>query len=152
MLAPVTARGADRPSGRMEVAAPHEITHIARCRGQEREHRMSDDEKAQEAHNIAQGHPHDDDLHWSIVKKVETEDEATLMVGYLRANDIPAQVESLRFNEMPVNLGDMAEVRVRVPEERAEAASRLLAERETADLSAEADAAERAVRTGEDPV
>lgn len=109
---------------------------------------MSDDAKQKDAksrdeHNVSHGHPHDDDLHWSIVKSVETEDEATLIEGYLRSNDIPAKVESLRFNEMPVNLGDMAEVRIRVPEEHAEAATRLLEERETDSLADEAEAAER---------
>jgi|GEM_PF-6409795 len=109
---------------------------------------MSDDTKQQDAkateeHNVSHGHPHDDELHWSIIKSVETEDEATLIEGYLHANDIPAKVESLRFNEMPVNVGDMAEVRIRVPEEHAEAARQLLEDRETDSLADEAEAAER---------
>jgi hypothetical protein len=86
----------------------------------------------------------DDTLHWEVVREVGTEEEATLIVGFLRANDVPAQMESVRFNEGPVNFGDMAEVRVRVPEEHHRQALALLADTEVDDLPAEAEAAERA--------
>ena len=87
---------------------------------------------------------HDDDLQWETVRSVGTEEEATLIVGYLRANDIPAQMESVRFNQEPVNFGDMSDVRVRVPDEFKQQALELLSDRETQDLGAEAEAAERA--------
>lgn len=86
----------------------------------------------------------DDTLHWEIVREVGTEEEATIIVGYLRANNVPAEVESVRFNQEPVNFGDMSEVRVRVPEEHRQAALALLSDREVADLAGEAEAAERA--------
>lgn len=86
----------------------------------------------------------DDTLHWEIVREVGTEEEATIIVGYLRANDVPAEVESVRFNQEPVNIGDMSEVRVRVPDEHRARALELLSDREVHGLSAEAEAAEAA--------
>jgi hypothetical protein len=86
----------------------------------------------------------DDTLHWEIVREVGTEEEATIIVGYLRANDVPAEVESVRFNQEPVNFGDMSEVRVRVPDEHRARALELLSDREVDDLGAAADAAEAA--------
>jgi hypothetical protein len=84
------------------------------------------------------------DESWEVVSTVGTDEEANILAGYLRANELPAQVESLRFHQEPVNFGGMGEVRVRVPMEHREQALRLLSEREVADLSAEADVAERA--------
>lgn len=87
---------------------------------------------------------------WEVVRTVGTEEEARLIVGYLEANDLPAQMESVRFNQEPVNFGDMSQVRVRVPMEHRAEALKLLSDRETTDLSAEADIAERATE-GTDP-
>lgn len=87
---------------------------------------------------------------WEVVRTLGTEEEARIIVGYLEANDVPAQMESVRFNQEPVNFGDMSEVRVRVPGEHRAAADELLAARETADLAAEAEIAERATE-GIDP-
>lgn len=81
---------------------------------------------------------------WESVRTVGTEHEAQIIVGYLRANDIPAQMESVRFNQEPVNFGDMSEVHVRVPMESRQEALELLSDREVDDLGDEADAAERA--------
>jgi len=63
---------------------------------------------------------------WEVVRTVESEEEATIVVGFLQSSGIPAQVESLHFTEMPVNLGEMGEVRVRVPADRAGEAVALL--------------------------
>ena len=41
-------------------------------------------------------------------------------------NGIPAEVESLHTDELPVNVGGLGEVRVRVPRERLEEALRVL--------------------------
>jgi len=84
------------------------------------------------------------DESWEVVSTVGTDEEANILAGYLRANEVPAQVESLRFHQEPVNFGGLGEVRVRVPMEHREQALRLLSEREVVDLSAEADVAERA--------
>jgi len=75
---------------------------------------------------------------------VGTEEEAAVLAGYLRANQIPAQVESLRFHQEPVNFAALGEVRVRVPRDERQKALRLLSDREVDDLGAEADEAERA--------
>lgn len=91
----------------------------------------------------------DDDLKWETVRNVGTEEEATIIVGYLRANDIPAQMESVRFNQEPVNFGDMSDVRVRVPDEYRQEALKLLSDREVDDLAAEAEAAQRATEGAE---
>lgn len=84
------------------------------------------------------------DESWEIVSTVGTDEEANILAGYLRANEVPAQVESLRFHQEPVNFGSLGEVRVRVPMEYREQALRLLSDREVADLSTEAEVAERA--------
>jgi hypothetical protein len=76
--------------------------------------------------------PETDDQQWVIVRTVGTEEEAAVIEGYLRALDIPAQVESLLFHQEPVTFGRLGEVRVRVPADRADEAERLLAEREAA--------------------
>lgn len=69
---------------------------------------------------------------WVIVCTVGTDEEAAVIEGYLRALDVPAQVESLLFHQVPETFGPLGEVRVRVPADRAEEAERLLAEREAA--------------------
>ncbi|MBV8202567.1 MAG: hypothetical protein JOZ15_18275 [Acidobacteria bacterium] len=67
-----------------------------------------------------------DEREWRIAKIVETNEEATLVAGFLNSNDIPAEVESLHVEELPVNLGGLGEVRVRVPADRLDEARALL--------------------------
>ena len=67
---------------------------------------------------------------WEIVKIVGTEEEATVVVGFLNNCDIPAEIESLHSSEFPAEVGDLADVRIRVPGERADEARALLNERE----------------------
>ncbi|HEX2163682.1 MAG TPA: hypothetical protein VHM02_07010 [Thermoanaerobaculia bacterium] len=81
---------------------------------------------------------------WEVVATVGTDEEANLLAGYLRTSDVPAEVESLRFHQEPVNFGSLGEVRVRVPMEHRAAALELLSARQTEGLAAEAEAAERA--------
>src|SRR5258708_7521746 len=60
----------------------------------------------------------DDDLdarEWGTALVVESNEEATVAAGFLKSNGIPAAVESLHVEELPVNLGGLGEVRVRVP-------------------------------------
>lgn len=83
------------------------------------------------------------DESWEVVATVGTDEEANILAGYLRAHEVSAQVESLRFHQEPVNFGSLGEVRVRVPMEQRQEALRLLSEREVVDLGREADAAER---------
>lgn len=67
---------------------------------------------------------------WEIVETVGTEEEASLIAGYLEAEGIPATVESLLFHQEPVNFGTLGEVRVVVRKEDLERAQALLDERE----------------------
>jgi hypothetical protein len=81
------------------------------------------------------------DREWVIARVVESNEEAILVAGYLDSNGIPAKVESLHVDELPVNLGALGEVRVRVPAGRLEEAQALLAAR---DREAPADPEEQA--------
>lgn len=87
---------------------------------------------------------------WEIVRTVGTDAEAQLIEGFLHANGLPAEVESVRFSQEPVNFGDMSKVHVRVPVEHRQEALRLLSDLERDDLSDEAEAAELATE-GTDP-
>lgn len=66
---------------------------------------------------------------WVEIASVGTEDEARILEGYLEAEGIPAQVESLKFSMEPVNLGTMSEIRIYVSAENEERAMRLVEER-----------------------
>jgi hypothetical protein len=72
---------------------------------------------------------------WGIAKVVESNEEAILVAGFLQSNGIPAQVESLHVEELPVNVGALGEVRVRVPKGRLDEALALLEAREAGALA-----------------
>ncbi|HKI04089.1 MAG TPA: DUF2007 domain-containing protein [Thermoanaerobaculia bacterium] len=78
---------------------------------------------------------------WEIVKIVSTEEEATIVVGFLQSSGIEAQVESLHASEFPTDLGDLALVRIRVPADQAEDAKALLNQREDVATGDEGDMA-----------
>ena len=67
---------------------------------------------------------------WVEIASVGSEDEARLLQGFLEAEGIPTQVESVKFNMEPINFGTMGEVRIYVDAEREEEAMGLLRERE----------------------
>jgi hypothetical protein len=67
---------------------------------------------------------------WEIIKVVGTEEEAAIVVGFLQSNGIEAVEESLHASEFPADIGDLANVNIRVPAERAEEAKALLNQRE----------------------
>ncbi len=67
---------------------------------------------------------------WEIVKIVGTEEEATVVVGFLQSSGIESVVESLHASEFPTEVGDLANVNIRVPADRAEEAKALLNQRE----------------------
>ena len=52
---------------------------------------------------------------WTSVTTVGTEEEAALIAGFLDSEGITAVVESRRFNQEPVNFGNLAQVEVMVP-------------------------------------
>ncbi|HUO85407.1 MAG TPA: hypothetical protein VM534_09865 [Thermoanaerobaculia bacterium] len=67
---------------------------------------------------------------WVEIENVGTEDEANLLKGFLEAEGIPAQIESLKFHMEPVNFGGLGEIRVYVNSERQQEAVELLRRRE----------------------
>jgi hypothetical protein len=67
---------------------------------------------------------------WVIVKVVGSEEEASVVLGFLENCGIDAEVESLYSSEFPAEVGDLSEVRIRVPADRADEASALLNSRE----------------------
>lgn len=70
---------------------------------------------------------------WEIVRVVRNEEEAVLAAGYLRSNDIPAEVEPHAATELPVPVAeDFGDYRVVVPADRLSEALTLLEEREAA--------------------
>ncbi len=73
---------------------------------------------------------------WGTAKVVETNEEAVLIAGFLQSNGIPAEVESLHASELPVDVGALGEVRVRVPREHLDEALAVLALQEDAVLPA----------------
>jgi hypothetical protein len=63
------------------------------------------------------------------IASVGSDDEARLLAGFLEAEGIPSEVESLRFNMEPVNVGTMSEIRVYVGAEDEHRALELLESR-----------------------
>jgi Putative prokaryotic signal transducing protein len=67
-----------------------------------------------------------DEREWGTALVVESNEEAIVVAGFLHSNGIPAEVESLHSEELPVNVGGLGEVRVRVPQDHLQEALRLL--------------------------
>jgi len=78
---------------------------------------------------------------WVIVKVVGSEEEAAVVLGFLENCEIPAEVESLHASEFPTEVGELSDVRIRVPADRAEEAMELLNEREDVATGEEGDMA-----------
>ena len=78
---------------------------------------------------------------WEVVKIVGTEEEASIVVGFLQSSGIEAEAESLAASEFPTDFGDLAQVRIRVPSGQAQEAASLLNEREDLATGDEGDMA-----------
>ncbi|MCL4838131.1 MAG: DUF2007 domain-containing protein [Thermoanaerobaculia bacterium] len=78
---------------------------------------------------------------WQTVEVLGSEEEATLVAGFLENQGIPTRIESLRFTQAPVDFGGLSEIRVNVPADRLAEAEALLASREDAEPAPEDDAA-----------
>lgn len=78
---------------------------------------------------------------WEVVKIVGTEEEASIVVGFLQSSGIEAEAESLAASEFPTDFGDLAQVRIRVPSNQAQEAASLLNEREDLATGDEGDMA-----------
>lgn len=68
---------------------------------------------------------------WKVVETVGTEEEATLVAGFLEAEGIPSRIESLLFHQEPTNFGALSEVRIHVPESELDRARAILEARES---------------------
>jgi hypothetical protein len=67
---------------------------------------------------------------WVEIFSTGTEDEASLIQGFLDAEGIPAQIENVKFRQEPVNFGTMGEIRIYVAAEDEQRAMDLLRQRE----------------------
>lgn len=85
---------------------------------------------------------------WVEIATVGSEEQARMVQGFLEAEGIPSQYESLEVNMLPVNIGAMGEIRVFVDAKREADAIRLLAER---DEDFEAAPSDESVMTEEGP-
>jgi Putative prokaryotic signal transducing protein len=96
-----------------------------------------------------------DERDWQIARILESSEEAVLVAGFLNSSGIPAEVESLHVEELPVNLGGLGEVRVLVPADRLDEARALLDASEAAgyagDDGDDGDGGDGAEPDNEDP-
>ncbi len=61
--------------------------------------------------NTIQG---EDGTTWVEIASTGAEDEAQLLRGFLEAEGIPAQIESVKFTMEPINFGTMGDIRIYV--------------------------------------
>ncbi|HEX2832716.1 MAG TPA: DUF2007 domain-containing protein [Thermoanaerobaculia bacterium] len=66
---------------------------------------------------------------WVEIASTGTEDEATLLHGFLEAEGITAQIENVKFGMEPINFGTMGDIRIYVGAEDEARAHELLAQR-----------------------
>jgi hypothetical protein len=69
---------------------------------------------------------------WIEIASTGTEDEATLLRGFLEAEGIPAQIENVKFSMEPINFGTMGDIRIYVGQQDEQRAQELLRSRERA--------------------
>lgn len=74
--------------------------------------------------------PAEDGTTWVEIASTGTEDEAKLVQGFLEAEGITAQVESVRSDFAPANFGMLGDIRVYVGSEDEARAQQLLRDRE----------------------
>ena len=72
----------------------------------------------------------EDGTTWVEIASVGTHDEARLLQGFLDAEGITAQLEDVKFEEIPINFGAMGDIRVYVAQDDETRAQQLLRERE----------------------
>lgn len=73
--------------------------------------------------------PAEDGTTWVEIASTGTEDEATLLHGFLEAEGITAQIENVKFGMEPVNFGTLGDIRVYVGAQDEQRAQALLASR-----------------------
>ena len=70
-----------------------------------------------------------DSTTWVEIASTGTEDEANLIQGFLEAEEMPAQIENVKFRMEPINFGTMGDIRVYVRAEDEQRAVDLLRKR-----------------------
>jgi hypothetical protein len=70
------------------------------------------------------------DEEWVEVAALGDDEEAEIVAGLLKSEDIPCEIEGPSASPWPENLGALGMSRVMVPPDRAEEARALIAERE----------------------
>jgi hypothetical protein len=73
----------------------------------------------------------DDGTTWVEIASCGTADEANLLRGFLEAEDIPAQIENMKFSMEPINFGTMGDIRIYVSEDDQAHAQQLIRQRQT---------------------
>ena len=73
-----------------------------------------------------------DNMTWIEIASTGSEDEATLLRGFLEAEGIPAQIENVKFRMEPINFGTMGDIRIYVGSEDEQRAQALLRSRDRA--------------------
>jgi len=86
---------------------------------------------------------------WGTARIVESNEEAVVVAGFLKSSGIPAEVESLHVEELPVNVGGLGEVRVRVPVDRLNEALSLLEATDREEPAGDSDDAAEAAEAAE---
>jgi len=76
---------------------------------------------------------------WETAKVVGTDEEASLVAGFLNSNGIEAQVESQHSSEFPTDFGALGEVHVMVHAGQLAEAQQLLADSDLAAETAETE-------------
>lgn len=66
---------------------------------------------------------------WVEIASTGTDDEARIIQGFLEAEDIPAQIENVKFSMEPINFGAMGDIRVYVGAENEARAQQLMRQR-----------------------
>lgn len=74
--------------------------------------------------------PAEDGTTWVEIASAGTEDEASILQGFLAAEGIEAQIESVNFSMEPVNFGKLGDIRVYVPADDEQRTQQLLRERD----------------------
>ncbi|HVR41620.1 MAG TPA: DUF2007 domain-containing protein, partial [Thermoanaerobaculia bacterium] len=67
---------------------------------------------------------------WVEIASSGSEDEASLLQGFLEAEGVPARIENVKFHMGPTNFGAMGEIRIYVSSEDEPRALELLRKRE----------------------
>ena len=72
----------------------------------------------------------EDGTTWVEIASTGTENEASLLRGFLEAEGIPAQIEDVKFKMEPINFGTMGDIRIYVASGDEPRAQELLRSRE----------------------